>query len=1714
MRNLAHQLYFRLLLAGMALGPGATLSSAYDVWGDNGSTPIGSQTNAPPPGTNTPPPCNPGKCPPDPGCTTGDPVYPANGRFYLQLTDYELPAELPIVIRRLYSTLFAYNGLFGYGWNMSYNERLFRLADGKLLVRWDNDVMDEFTNAAPHLFRAPVGKADTITENLDGTYTLRKPDGTIHLFSNAGTLAKIENVKGYQLLFTYDPQGKWPINGVSQYSHIANPILIGRDYRLTRIDQARNGVSNGKYVTFAYNGDGRMTNILIYAGNPPPLSLSYAYSADGRGDLTAYTDAAGTSFTYAYDGLHRMTNFPTGECACRSGQNTYDSTNRVTRQVLGSTIVDFSYLVPGQQTRITTHIYDEQTLLWVRDRIEYFYFTPTGKTAKYVLQMGNYLDPAGGESDDLVTSYRYDPVTDALLGVDASGVQTKSYVYDANGYVASETITNGAELITRVNQHDANGLVTNQFVLSSLWPGVQFGRQAMIYDLQGRLLTEKRIGTNGTELTTLYQYTPLGDHEVVTVTDPEGSRISREVDENGRVVWEYDPDNPARQTRFQYDGRGNLTAKTNALGAVTLFEYDALNRLVRETNPLGLQNIYTFDGGNLVRVETGKSTNAPGHITLYDYNSSSHRVAEYRVGDGRTNLWARFGYDSDGKLIWEDNALGLRTAYNYDPAGRKIVTTDIYGGRSTNVFDKFGNTLSTRNALGVETRFNYDSLGRMTSRVLAAGTSLARTNAYKFTPLGQVYEIAWPDASASIYSYDELGRLAAVSGTREAPVSYQYDRNGRIVVVTDGNAFSRTNRYDSAGLLSQVVSPDGAVESFNYDLLGNLVARKDVRSNSVFYTYDLLGRRQTESLPNNSNSILSRVVFDAWSNPILASNAVGHLDQMFYDQLGRLAYSINAAGLRLTNTYDIFDQLSSIMWPNGTYVSNLYAGTRLAATQDRAGRLTRLGYDLLGRKILEVTPLGLTNLLTYDALNRLTSVSNSLGQVVRREYDLFDQLVRVTHADGQDERFDYDAYGRLTSHYGAGQLAVAFHYDPAGNQTNLVDGNGNVTSWTYDSRNRVKRKIFPDATYFEFTYDQNGNVVARRDGAGSVTTYAYDPANRLVLTHYPDAADVVWAYDAAGRRTSLVDGSGTNLWFYDVSDRVVTNFQSRCATTIAYAYDLEGHRTAMDFAGLRVAYFYDAAGRLARITNAAGSFACAWLAGADLLQAVTYPNGATLTNQYDVAGKLGSRRNANGAGTVLSSLAYGYNAVGLRTNVLLADGSRVAWQYDSARQLIAASGYLPGGSLRSDYQFAFAYDPAGNRTNALENGRQTIYQPNALNQYAYAATLDGSWLTNRFTYDANGNLTASGSPGVGTCRWDHEARLVTLSNATHRTEFVYSALGNRVEQREYNAGGVLTQTRRYLYDESLPVAELDDLNGLVMQWTYGIDLSQTVGGAGGIGGLLATVAFPAIQPRFCFSDGNGNITQVIDTGNVLVGAYEYDPFGNLTAQSGSAPQVNEQRFSSKPWHAASGLYYFGLRYYWPLLGRWITRDPAGESEGPGLYAYVKNDPLDRFDPFGDKVSMDGSCKCFCKGSPTALEDAIKGLQAKLSDTCAQVKFNYTKKGDRTPNSRKFSDKIEFSDIKVSCSKGTSGCGGWSSKGTISLGTSACNVSSCGALDSTVLHEMVHDWANNRPPYDKKEYKVDGVTAHVAGYGEWTWLDEWAARYVEKNCFKYDPWSLP
>jgi RHS repeat-associated protein len=256
------------------------------------------------------------------------------------------------------------------------------------------------------------------------------------------------------------------------------------------------------------------------------------------------------------------------------------------------------------------------------------------------------------------------------------------------------------------------------------------------------------------------------------------------------------------------------------------------------------------------------------------------------------------------------------------------------------------------------------------------------------------------------------------------------------------------------------------------------------------------------------------------------------------------------------------------------------------------------------------------------------------------------------------------------------------------------------------------------------------------------------------------------------------------------------------------------------------------------------------------------------------------------------------------------------------------------------------------------------------------------------TYDLDGNLT---SDGQWTYTWDAEqcARIGSIldegeavarrvddalsrimnqnrlrsatrsaaaltAGAPYRAiSYNYDSLSRKITRNVASSvGGPLT-TEKYLYNGWNCIAEY---TGTTLKKTnlWGLDLSGTLQGAGGVGGLLLITDHSALLTSHypCY-DGNGNIRKLLNATTLATTAtYDYGPFGELIRATGPYAAANSYRFSTKPQDVDTGHVYYNYRPYDTKTGRWLSRDPIGERGGLSLYGMVKNNTLNKIDYLG------------------------------------------------------------------------------------------------------------------------------------------------------------------
>jgi RHS repeat-associated protein len=261
-----------------------------------------------------------------------------------------------------------------------------------------------------------------------------------------------------------------------------------------------------------------------------------------------------------------------------------------------------------------------------------------------------------------------------------------------------------------------------------------------------------------------------------------------------------------------------------------------------------------------------------------------------------------------------------------------------------------------------------------------------------------------------------------------------------------------------------------------------------------------------------------------------------------------------------------------------------------------------------------------------------------------------------------------------------------------------------------------------------------------------------------------------------------------------------------------------------------------------------------------------------------------------------------------------------------------------------------------------------------------------------YAFDADGNLIQD---GLWTYTWDAENRLVSMqsvstvpSAAKRKLDFAYDHLSRRTQKvvSTWNGSAYVPQyTNRFVYDGwNLAVTLASDLSPLA-SFTWGLDLSGSPLGAGGVGVLVAVTVHSGADAGtyFVACDGNGNVAAFVNAADGSVAArYEYGPFGELLRATGPMAKANPIRFSTQYTDDETDLVCFLHRYYNPSNGRWLSRDPidevgfrfvtlreqpglmpsddeiefinrrSGTASSPNLYGFCGNSPIDRFDRLG------------------------------------------------------------------------------------------------------------------------------------------------------------------
>lgn len=887
---------------------------------------------------------------------------------------------------------------------------------------------------------------------------------------------------------------------------------------------------------------------------------------------------------------------------------------------------------------------------------------------------------------------------------------------------------------------------------------------------------------------------------------------------------------------------------------------------------------------------------------------------------------AHFQYNSSGMLSQITDVLGLTSQYNYGASDFVSSLVTPYG---TTTFTNAGTVASGETWLQAT-----DPLGETEFLEFDDNTPIAMSDPPAIVPAGMgvvdnylVYRnsIFWDKKAyadgagdvtkARIYHFlhepdisTESPILESVKEPLENRVWYTY------VGQPEGNVIGSTSRPSFVGR----VLDDGTTQlsGYLYNAVGNVTNATDPASRNFTYIYstnnvDLL---ETHMTHNGKDELQSRRTYNSQHKPLTITNA---------------------AGQTTTNTYNARGQLLS--------------------TTDPLGEVTSFSYDTNGFLLAVTGPLQNTNdvtRFTYDAFGRVYTVTDTEGYTLTYNYDAMDRRTRTTYPDGTFDQFAYnlldlavtcDRIGRCTTNtYNADRQLVQtqdplgrvtrYEWCQCGVMTGLVDPMGRPTLWDYDVQSRPSAKHYVDGLTVSYVYENTtSRLHSRLDEQAQQTVYQYNLDDTLASVSYPNAViptpTVSYTYDPDYNRIlTMQDGIGITVYNYNPITLAPAlgagQLASVCGplpdSTVAYQYDQLGRVVSRNINGVAQTMTYDVLGRPILVYNALGSFKYGYVDATSRLASEAYPNGQT--NLYSYYNNLGDQRlqqiqHLYPNGSLLSAFGYSYNPVGqitAWTNQWDTLPTRV-WLpgYDAADQLTNVA-CIGGSSPVTNY--AYAYDPAGNRTLALTNAVSSQFNYNALNQLVGATP----GFTNTSTYE-----------------WDAENRLTAINQGPNRSEFSYDGLGRRVEIVE-KTNGVVQTDNHYLWcgPEICEVRDASGANVLRRLFPLGESLVGTNSNTN----------------YFYARDHLGSIREAVGSNGSLVTRYDYDPFGQKSVMEEGVQTTFG--FTRDFVHQNSGLYLTWFRPLDGISGRWLSRDRLAEKVSRNLYVYAGNNPINRIDPTG------------------------------------------------------------------------------------------------------------------------------------------------------------------
>gem|GEM_PF-925064 len=1477
-------------------------------------------------------------------------VQAASGNYSRSFTDLTVPSPgFSMDFSRTYNSQDQRtNTLLGTGWTFGFESSI---RDYVAQVTYTDQTVGSYAIPDTKVVRLPDGSVQTfslingsytaldsrstLVKNANGSFELTTKDQVTYFFNANGYLVNMQDRRGNSVTLQVDSYGKitsvtdavnrsytmaYDANGhIRTITDPAHRVITYEytDNRLTGVVDA-----SGKRSSYAYDPAGYLTEIhnkdtsvvesVAYNHNPGPNQHKVDHITDVFGNVRIYsysndtgqttiTDSSGKQTIKAYDNRFNTTTAvdPDGKPTTveyfkeNDGTNRYREEKSVTDRNGNTTRFErddrgnvLKQIHPDQS--YTSFTYDDKNhVTSQRDESGHYTFYVYDAEQRNLLKKAQPLNGTDvyvpGTSDDVLFAItRYSYYTDAeslVLGYKAHGLlksvtdpeqHTTTYTYDAYGNIA--TITD-----------PLNHTVTYS------------------YDTVGNKLTT--VTAEGFQTQLVYDANNRVEQQML-----HGGEVTRTIyDAEGRVVQQvaadqYDPvwDQPAQHqyagnqgTRNTYYEDGSLHTVTDAENHMTTFTYDAYGNVQTETKDNGAVYVYTYDAINRC-VSTSFKEYAEAPAVLLEEDS-------YGVlANGNTTKTVK---------TYINGTDSVTTMFTYDYAGRQISQTRADGSTLTDTYNPNGTKATSTDANGKTTVYQYDALGRLT----------AQWSPFQSTSSTVLYTYQG-------FVYDKVGRkLQGQSGidpvllhqlpSQMRTVFYTYDANDQVLAVADDEGPKLNYAYDADGHLSReervVDAQHSNVTEWSYNYFDKPVQQKvyvrkgdlagnDFEDNSEVvlvteFTYDKNGNATTIKTPDN---VATTTAYDHLNRAISVSRPGT-------DEFGSPVAWINST------TYDFAGHPLTQTDANGNTTTNRYTQRGFLSTvADAAGGTQAFYYDLLGRKVAQVSAQSFDAAKPLEQMNRTEYVYDVMGRVKTAAETYYDadsaqwvtyvseayaydsnghvvkKLDALGYAAGSGDDVDskiHTGYGLETSYNDSG-LAVSeldpvskdnglaytrrYTYDALGRKTSETNAAGVITSYTYNDVGQVTNtkiqsdSLSPEQLIETNVFDRAGNLLVRTDGNGITTTWEYNAFRQVRQQFEPGDSSIVanttrFQYDVMGRavrRHNSLDN--VQLMTYDHEGRLLLQTEqtldgSDSITTLAQ-YDKNGNqRFETDGNGITTERVYDSLNRVLSQSITVNGVPQTTVYGYDKNGNKTSESnwlGNTYTYVYDPLNRMVEQKDPYNK--TIQKLVYNRNHAQIRAYD--ADGYAAAapyfteYAYDKNNRLISTT----DPDLHTTSQ---TYDALGNVVTKTDaNGQQTRFTFDERNRLQ--TVVNANMETTSFTYDGNGNKLSQTDGKGNTTLFEYNVanRLLRRVDAGGRSggPGAYSYESGKTESYTYYADGSLQSKL--------------DRNGQTTAYTYdvhGREISEVTGN------LSLTYSYDHNGNQLTITDETGTTTRTYDERN-------------------------------------------------------------------------------------------------------------------------------------------------------------------------------------------------------------------------------------------------------